>query len=69
MSQPTAGPRSIPANTVMTLREAARRLGWKTHAVRQAKKAGLRVIRFGRQDYVLGNDVIGFFQRLAGDWR
>jgi hypothetical protein len=38
----------------MTLRAAASRLGWNRKSIVQAKKAGLRTVRIGRYDLVLG---------------
>ena len=48
-----------------TLSEFRRRMDWQEHALRQARKAGLRVIPFGRAKYVLGSDALAFFERLA----
>jgi len=56
---------SIQAGEVMTLQELKRRLGWGEHAIRQARKAGLRLIPFGREKFALGADVLAFFKRLA----
>lgn len=42
-----------------------RRLGWGLKAYRHAKRKGLRVSQFGRQEFVMGADVLAFFQRLA----
>ena len=35
------------------------------HAIRMARVAGLRLVTFGRQKFVLGSDVLDFFKRLA----
>jgi hypothetical protein len=65
--RPTAaGPTgSVQAGEVLTLAELKRRLGWGEHAIRQARRAGLRLIPFGREKYALGMDVLAFFQGLA----
>lgn len=42
-----------------------RRLRWKAHAWRQAKRAGLRSLTFGRQVYILGSDALAFFSQIA----
>jgi len=63
--RPVAGPRFVSAGEVYPLPELTRRLGWGEHALRQARRAGLRVIAFGRCKYVLGSDVVDFFHRLA----
>ena len=56
---------SIRADELLTLRELKARLGWGEHAVRQARRAGLRLIPFGREKFALGSDVLAFFTRLA----
>jgi hypothetical protein len=56
---------SIQAGEVMTLAELKRRLGLGEHAIRQARRAGLRLIAFGRGKFVLGADVLAFFEALA----
>lgn len=56
---------SIRGDELLRLAELKRRLGWGEHAVRQARKAGLRLIAFGREKYALGSDVLAFFGRLA----
>jgi hypothetical protein len=64
-------PRRSPApgvvrdGEVYRLAELQRRLGWHEHALRQAKVAGLRIVRFGREGFVLGSDVLAFFRRLG----
>lgn len=55
---------SISAGEVMTLREAARRLGIGAAGMRQAQRAGLKCVPFGRQKFVLGADVLKFFEQL-----
>lgn len=64
-SQPPVGPTSIRADEVMPFAEAARRLGWCAKSRRYAQRDGLRVIPYGRYQYVLGADLIAFFERLA----
>ncbi len=55
---------SINAGEVMTLREAARRLEIGAVGMRQAQRAGLKCVPFGRQKFVLGTDVLKFFEQL-----
>ena len=43
--------------------EVERRLGLGLHAMRSARKKGLRVLRVGRCDYVLGADLIKFAEQ------
>jgi hypothetical protein len=56
---------SVRADEVLSLRELQRRFGWREHALRQARMAGLRMIPFGREKYVLGADLLAFFATLA----
>ena len=63
---PSIGYGSISADEVLPLREAARRLGWEQKAIRRAQREGLRTVGFGRFKYVFGRDVLGFFDKLAG---
>lgn len=58
-------PGVIRDGEVYRLAELQRRLGWHEHAVRQARLAGLRLIPFGREKYVLGSDALEFFRRLG----
>ena len=41
------------------------RLGWGTEAVSEARRRGLRVLRFARRQYVLGRDIIEFLERVT----
>jgi hypothetical protein len=63
--KPTPAPGVIRDGEVYRLREVCRRLGWKEHAIRQARAAGLRMVIFGREKFILGADVLDFFRRLA----
>ena len=38
---------------------------WKTHSVREAKRRGMPVIRFGSRDYVVGAHFIDWFSSLG----
>jgi hypothetical protein len=40
------------------------RLGWGARALASARAQGLRVLRFGKWQYVLGRDVIAFLERV-----
>ena len=62
-ADPTLG--EIAADRVYTLKAFCRRLGWKEHAVRQARVAGLRMICWGREKLILGSDFLVFVQGLA----
>ncbi|MFZ1933792.1 MAG: hypothetical protein WCB27_07080 [Thermoguttaceae bacterium] len=67
-TRPTAPPPargSVRADELMLFAEAARRLGWCAKSRRYAQRDGLRVIRYGRHQYVLGRDLLDFFNKLA----
>lgn len=57
----------IRADTLYRATEMRRKLGWGFKSYRQAKRKGLRTVKFARQEYVLGSDVLGLFARLAED--
>jgi len=53
----------IVADAVYRLDEIQNRLKLGQHALRQARRAGLRIRRIGRRGYVLGRDVMEFMDR------
>ena len=55
---------SVSTNEVLSLREAGRRLGLASRALCDCQRQGLRTILCGRVKYVLGSDVLAFFQQL-----
>jgi len=57
-------PGVIDAGQLYTMAEAGKRLRWAEHAWRQARAAGLRVVRFGRIKYVRGQELLRFFEEL-----
>jgi len=64
--RPPASPDSpgvIVADAVYRLDEIQNRLKLGQHALRQARRAGLRIRRIGRRGYVLGRDVMEFMDR------
>ncbi|MCX7429194.1 MAG: hypothetical protein NTW96_26655 [Planctomycetia bacterium] len=62
--RPTA-PGVIEAGPVYTLAEVQQRLQLGSHALREARRAGLKVRRIGRRGYVLGRDLIEFIANAA----
>lgn len=62
---PKTGVGSVSFTEVMTMREFGRRLGLAQYACSDAQRRGLRTILFGRTKFVLGQDVIAWFRRLA----
>lgn len=63
--EPNNTPSVVEADAVYSLKEVARRLRWKEHSVRQAKRLGLQIIKFGSRHYVTGREVMRFFEALA----
>jgi hypothetical protein len=55
----------VTADSLYTLNEIQERLQLGQHAMRQARRAGLRVRRIGRRGYVLGRDIIEFIDKAA----
>lgn len=55
----------ISADSLYTLDELNDRLGLGKKALRTARREGLTVKRIGRRGYVLGRDVIDWFERAA----
>lgn len=64
---PGPAPGVISLQEIYTLAEVRKRLGWRAHSLREARRLGLRVIRFGRAKYVTGRDLANFFAALAQD--
>lgn len=64
-SVPTTGNGSVSFTEVMPLREFGRRLGLARRALADAQRKGLRTVLFGRCKFVLGQDAIAWFRRLA----
>ena len=54
----------IRADELYTVNEIKLRLGVQEHGLRQMKRAGLKVIHFGRRNYVRGQSVLDFFERI-----
>jgi hypothetical protein len=55
---------AVKSDELYTVDELKRRLGVETQGLRNMKRAGLKVIHFGRRNYVLGRSVIQFFEGL-----
>ena len=62
---PNNTPAVVHAHELYTYDELARRLRWQEHSRRQAKRLGLKTIRFGSRDYVLGKHALEFYEQLA----
>ena len=58
-------PGLVTADSLYTLTEIQDRLKLGQHAMRQARRAGLRVRRIGRRAFVLGRDVMAFVESAA----
>ena len=53
-------PGLILADALYRLDEAAARMGWGGHALRAARRRGLKVHRCGKRGYVSGADLLSF---------
>ena len=69
MTEPTARPApasaSVCVGELLTVEELSRRLRWKRHSTRQAKRLGLPVHRFGSRDYCIGDEVLLWFRTIG----
>ena len=68
---PIGGPRpSVPGailfDALYRLDEAAARLGWGVHALRAARRRGLKIHRCGKRGYVAGADLLAFITKEGG---
>lgn len=64
-STPNNSPPVVCADELYTFTEICARLRWRRHSRQQARRLGLKTVRFGSRDYVLGRDLLAFFDRLA----
>lgn len=55
---PHAVPGVILPEALYRLDEAAARAGWGCHALRAARRRGLKIHRFGKRGYVRGQDLL-----------
>jgi len=60
-------PGVIDRDAAYSLAEFRRRTGLGSHALRQVRAAGLRVVEVGRKRYVLGADWLRFLERQAAE--
>lgn len=60
-SSPVAG--SVRSDEVLTIGALETRFGWGVHALRSARRNGLKVRRVGKRSFVLGADVLQFIER------
>jgi hypothetical protein len=51
---------SIRGDVLYRLDAAAARLGWGDHALRAARRRGLKIHRSGKRNYVLGSDLLAY---------
>jgi len=58
-------PGHVTADALYTLDEIQERLKLGQHALRQARRAGLKVRRIGRRAYVQGRDIISFIENVT----
>lgn len=65
-SQSSAIPGAILADALYRLDEAAARMGWGAHALRAARRRGLKVHRCGKRIYISGRDLVCFVTNAGG---
>ena len=63
MSTNGRSPGVIRADECYTVPELRRRAALGDYAFREARKAGLRIVEFGRKRYVLGQDWLEFLRQ------
>jgi hypothetical protein len=56
-------PGAIVSDALYRLDEAAARLGWGGHALRAARRRGLKIHRCGKRGYVAGRDLLDFITK------
>jgi hypothetical protein len=52
----------ISAVELYSLTQLKQRLGWSKHALREARRAGLPIRRFGTRSYVSGRELISWME-------
>jgi len=62
----TESPGVVTADALYRLDEFQARMKMGRHAMRQARRDGLRVLYIGRQAYVRGADALEFFAAHSG---
>jgi hypothetical protein len=60
---PQSVPGTILSDALYRLDEAAARLGWGGHALRAARRRGLKIHRCGKRGYVAGRDLLDFITK------
>jgi hypothetical protein len=65
---PAPGPtyQAIAPDELLPLPVVKARLRWGDQTISQARKDGLRVLRYGKWGYCLGRDLIAFIEQQAG---
>jgi hypothetical protein len=56
-------PGIIQPDSIYRIDEACTRLGWGDHALRAARRRGLKIHRSGKRNYVLGSDLLAFITK------
>jgi len=54
---------TVSADEMLTLDAIKHRLGLGVHALRSARRNGLKVRRLGRRSYVLGKDLMDYIEK------
>jgi hypothetical protein len=67
-----AGPHADVSGTIVPdalyrIDEIAARMGWGDHALRAARRRGLKVLKSGKRCYVIGSDLLDFVRKGGSD--
>ena len=65
--QATIGTGTIEGHVLYALPEFLRRVGWSRHALREARKRGLRVRYAARNGFILGRDFLEYLDQHGRD--
>ena len=63
---PLSVPGAILFDALYRLDEACARMGWGIHALRAARRRGLKIHRCGKRGYVAGADLLAFITKEGG---
>ena len=56
---------SVRGDEILPAAELRRRMAWGRKTYTRARAEGLRAIRYGKSDYIMGRDLLEFFGHLA----
>jgi hypothetical protein len=62
-AKPALGP--VQASVLYPIETAKALMGWGQRALREARRAGLKVRKVGRREYIIGRDIIEFVEQAG----